>query len=307
MLSTRPRRSSSGWAAVEAAMQSRRPEGGRGDDAQASRLVDEEWLPRRAAPGWSRGAWTDRAFRQRGLAENGRAAVDGTRHRAAAPPPAPGRSREHAEGPQRHLLHAVLVHRLHGHRPAARLVQGPRVPGPRRARVAQRVARDGPRRAGRGRGAGLGHHRRHPLHGAAAAAAAHRRLDRGCAGGDRHAGRNDRRGERSRPRRRSAWTASTTSAACRATARCATRPKRRRSTRPGNAGPTRCTAWRCSSASSTWTSTAMRSSAWRRATTWGAGYYERTLTSLATLLVEKGLVTHEELEARARAASSLWR
>ena len=30
-----------------------------------------------------------------------------------------------------------------------------------------------------------------------------------------------------------------------------------------------------------------------------AGYYERTLTSLATLLVEKGVVTREELEQRA--------
>jgi nitrile hydratase len=31
-----------------------------------------------------------------------------------------------------------------------------------------------------------------------------------------------------------------------------------------------------------------------------AGYYERSLTSLATLLVEKGIVTREELEQRAR-------
>ena len=31
-----------------------------------------------------------------------------------------------------------------------------------------------------------------------------------------------------------------------------------------------------------------------------AGYYERTLTSLATLLVEKGIVTREELERRAQ-------
>ncbi len=31
-----------------------------------------------------------------------------------------------------------------------------------------------------------------------------------------------------------------------------------------------------------------------------AGYYERTLTSLATLCVEKGLVTHAELERRAQ-------
>lgn len=36
-----------------------------------------------------------------------------------------------------------------------------------------------------------------------------------------------------------------------------------------------------------------------------AGYYERTLTSLATLCVEKGLVTHEELEQRAGGAFPL--
>ncbi len=38
-----------------------------------------------------------------------------------------------------------------------------------------------------------------------------------------------------------------------------------------------------------------------------AGYYERTLTSLATLLVEKGLVTHEELERRVDGAFPLAR
>ena len=31
----------------------------------------------------------------------------------------------------------------------------------------------------------------------------------------------------------------------------------------------------------------------------GAGYYERTLTSVATLIVEKGIVSRDELEARA--------
>ena len=36
-----------------------------------------------------------------------------------------------------------------------------------------------------------------------------------------------------------------------------------------------------------------------------AGYYERTLTSLATLLVEKGLVTRDELERRADGAFPL--
>jgi len=37
----------------------------------------------------------------------------------------------------------------------------------------------------------------------------------------------------------------------------------------------------------------------------GAGYYERTLTSLATLCVEKGIVAHEELERRAGGAFPL--
>ena len=36
-----------------------------------------------------------------------------------------------------------------------------------------------------------------------------------------------------------------------------------------------------------------------------AGYYERTLTSLATLCVEKGLVTRDELERRAQGAFPL--
>lgn len=36
-----------------------------------------------------------------------------------------------------------------------------------------------------------------------------------------------------------------------------------------------------------------------------ASYYERSLTSLATLCVEKGLVSHEELERRARGAFPL--
>jgi nitrile hydratase len=36
-----------------------------------------------------------------------------------------------------------------------------------------------------------------------------------------------------------------------------------------------------------------------------ASYYERSLTSLATLLIEKGVVTHEELERRAQGAFPL--
>ena len=38
-----------------------------------------------------------------------------------------------------------------------------------------------------------------------------------------------------------------------------------------------------------------------------ASYYERTLTSLATLCVEKGIVTREELERRAERRFSRWR
>jgi nitrile hydratase len=38
-----------------------------------------------------------------------------------------------------------------------------------------------------------------------------------------------------------------------------------------------------------------------------ASYYERSLTSLATLLVDKGIVTHEELERRAQGAFPLAR
>ena len=48
----------------------------------------------------------------------------------------------------------------------------------------------------------------------------------------------------------------------------------------------------------------MPSSAWSRATTVG-GYYERSLTSVATLCVEKGLITREELEQRAGGAFPL--
>ena len=133
---------------------------------QATRMVEEQWMPANGARVVAK-AWTDPAFRQRLLAERPRRRRR-ARHRDAAPPPAPGGAGEHADGAQRHLLHAVLVHRLHRHRLAARLVQGPRVPGARRARVAHRAAGDGARPAAGDRDPGLGHHRRHPLHGAAA-------------------------------------------------------------------------------------------------------------------------------------------
>ena len=92
------------------------------------------------------------------------------------------------------------------------------------------------------------------------------RLARGAAGGDRHARFDDRR-RAPLSRTTDAWTASTTSAAGRASARSATRPTRRPSTRRGRSASTRSTRSRCGSASSTWTSTATRSSAWSRATT----------------------------------------
>ena len=62
------------------------------------------------------------------------------------------------------------------------------------------------------------------------------------------------------------WTACTTSAASRASAACATRRGAGRSTSRGKSAPTRSIRSRSSSACSTWTSTAMRSSAWSRAT-----------------------------------------
>ena len=70
-----------------------------------------------------------------------------TRARDAAPPSAPGGAREHADGAQRHLLHAVFVHRVHDHRLAARLVQGSGVPRAGRAPIAHRAEGDGARAA----------------------------------------------------------------------------------------------------------------------------------------------------------------
>ena len=106
-------------------------------------MAQEEWVPRNGARVVAK-AWTDPAFRQRLLAD-GRAAVAELGLRDAGAPPPPRRAREHADGAERHLLHAVLVHRVHDHRPAAGLVQGPRVPLARRARVAHGAEGDGAR------------------------------------------------------------------------------------------------------------------------------------------------------------------
>ena len=87
---------------------------------------------------------------------------------------------------------------------------------------------------------------------------------------------------------------------------CATRSTRTAfHARVGECARTRSMRSRCGTASSTWTSTATRSSAWSRATTSAASYYERSLTGLATLCVEKGVVTREELERRAEGAFPL--
>ena len=56
---------------------------------------------------------------------------------------------------------------------------------------------------------------------------------------------------------------------------------------------------------SIWTSTAMPSNAWTRGHYLNANYYERVLTSLASLLVEKGIVPREELERRAQGRSNV--
>ena len=129
--------------------------------------------------------------------------------------------------------------------------------------VLQEMGLDLPRRD---RDPGLGHDRRHALHGAADAAAAHRRLERGAAGGDRHPRRADRRrAPVASPRSR--WTASTTSAARRASAAVRHSPDAPAFHDAGRSASTRSIRSRSGSASSTWTSTAMRSSAWSRATT----------------------------------------
>ena len=175
--------------------------------AELGHLAQEEWIPRNGARVVAR-AWVDPAFRAR-LLRNGRAAV------AELGLSMPKHHRHlvvlenTADGAERHLLHALLVHRLHDHRAAAGLVQGPRVPLARRARVAHRAEGDGPRPFARGRNARVGHHRGYALHGAARAAAAYRRVAGGEARRDRHARCPDRRratvgashGRHARPRR----------------------------------------------------------------------------------------------------------
>ena len=79
---------------------------------------------------------------------------------------------------------------------------------------------------------------------------------------------------------------------------------RRLSMRRGKSGSMRSMAWRSGAASSTWTNTGTRSSACPRHYL-SASYYERSLTSLATLCVEKGIVAREELEKLAQGAFPL--
>ena len=178
-------------AAIEAALEAPGLEGRRGhrrgDRARSRRSGCREWRARR-------GPRMDRPSVPARLLANGRSAVTELGIPMPKTPSPPGRAGEHARDPQCHLLLAVFVHRLHRDRSAAGLVQGPRVPRSRRARVAHRTPRDGPRPATGGRDPGVGHDRRHPLHGAAVAASAERRLAGRKACFDRHPGLDDRRG-----------------------------------------------------------------------------------------------------------------
>lgn len=175
-------------AAIEAAFESRGMEPGPYIEA-ATRVAEQEWVPQNGARVVAK-AWTDPAFRER-LLGNGKAAVE----ELGLSMPAHHRHLvvlENTPTVHNDLLHALLVHRVHDHRLAAGLVQGPRLPSPRRARIAHRAARDGPRPAPGDRDPRLGHDDRYPLHGAAGAAAADHRLAAGEAGIDRHEGIDDR-------------------------------------------------------------------------------------------------------------------
>ena len=133
-------------------------------------LAEEQWVPENGARVVAK-AWTDPAFRAAPARQRPRRGRRARPHDAGASPPSGGAG-EHADGAERHLLHAVLVHRLHDHRPAAGLVQGPGVPRARRSPVAHRAEGNGPRPAAGGRDPRVGHDRGHALHGAAGAAAA---------------------------------------------------------------------------------------------------------------------------------------
>ena len=248
--------------AIQAALDER---GMKATDAveELGHLAQDVWVPQNGARVVAR-AWVDPAFRERLLAD-GRSAVlelgltmpKHHRHLVVL--------ENTAHRPERHLLHAVLVHRLHDHRSAARLVQGPGVPLARRPRVAHGAEGDGSRSAARGGDSRVGHDRGHALHGVAPAAARNRRVAGREACRHRDARCHDRR--RLPVGKDTTWTASTIWAAGKASAGSATRTMRPPSTHRGKCVPIRSTHSRCGSESSTWTSIATRSSAWSRAIT----------------------------------------
>jgi nitrile hydratase len=101
--------------AVQAALEAQGLAVAQGVD-ELSHKAQEEWVPRNGGRVVAK-AWVDPgvppAAAGRRPQRGGRAGpVD-----AQAPPP-PGGAGEHGHGAERHLLHAVLVHRLHHHRPA---------------------------------------------------------------------------------------------------------------------------------------------------------------------------------------------
>mgnify|MGYP003694335743 CR=1 FL=1 len=113
--------------AIQAAFDERGMKAGEFID-EFKHLAEEQWVPENGARVVAK-AWTDPAFRQRLLANGRDAVAELGLTMPAASPPSRGAG-EHADGAERHLLHAVLVHGLLDHRPAAGLVQGSRVPRP---------------------------------------------------------------------------------------------------------------------------------------------------------------------------------
>ena len=103
-----------------------------------------------------------------------------------------GGGREHRQGAQRHRLHPVLLLPAQPPRPAARLVQDPRLPLAHRQGAARGAARVRPRPAGGRAHPGPRFDRRHALHGAVAPARGHRGLEPRAARGDRQPRLHDR-------------------------------------------------------------------------------------------------------------------
>ena len=198
-------------------------------------LAEEKWIPENGARVVAR-AWTDPAFKQRLLA-NGRAAV--TELGLSMPPH------------HRHLvvlentptlqnvicctLCSCTAFTIIGLPPdwykdleyRSRVVRQSRT-------VLKEMGLDLP---DGGRDPRLGHHGRHPLHGAAGATETHARMVRGRTREARHQGRDDRRRA---TLGRTSWTACTIWAASRVSGRFATRWTPRCSTNRGRSGSTRC-------------------------------------------------------------------